>query len=235
MTTTSAEVKRLAEHIWEIRSRDTVFVKIRNTYKTMGKGTNANTEIKHTIIGGDVEPVGYVDSDGKSMQGVPLTAEDQEIPFTHIQAQKGVTFGIFGISTSLKENDIYWIQIEARTKGLVKKEGNMYRLQIEFINEEKDDVVFQVKVPSTPEGIVKHTQTIIKSLVPSPSLVYDEKDFKVFQWNLGSRRNQEKDRFDVVYTLRSTYNPLVKYLVSGFIGGVIGTLITLVAERMSPF
>ena len=86
-------------------------------------------------------------------------------------------------------------------------------------------VIFQIRVPFASEGIFRHKQTIIQSVVPSLSTVYNELDCKVFQWNLGRRLAGERDRFDVIYNVKSTYAPLVKYLVSGFIGAVMGVLI----------
>ena len=86
-------------------------------------------------------------------------------------------------------------------------------------------VIFQIRVPFSSEGIIRHKQTIIQSVVPAPSNVYDELECKVFQWNLGRKLGGEIERFDVLYKVRSIYTPLIKTLVSGFIGTLIGIII----------
>ncbi|MEM4244368.1 MAG: hypothetical protein QXP44_06205, partial [Candidatus Bathyarchaeia archaeon] len=49
---------------------------------------------------------------------------------------------------------------------------------------------------------------------------------KGLQWDLGKREAGEKDRFDITYEIKHTFTLVVKYFVSGFIGAILGALIT---------
>jgi len=225
-------VVRQAEYIYKIEAPDRVLINIRHIYKTTGqKCPKAKTGILHTVVGSvDSNSFNYRDSDGKSKNADPIKyGADKEIAFLsqkeEIRGKEIVKFGLVNLETDLNENDIYWIEIEALHKNLVKIEGDSCKLPLSFINEEKDTVIFQIRVPFASEGIFRHKQTIIQSVVPSPSTVYNELGCKVFQWNLGRRLAGERDRFDVIYNVKSTYTPLIKYLVSGFIGAVMGVLI----------
>ncbi|MEM3881587.1 MAG: hypothetical protein QXD19_07575 [Candidatus Bathyarchaeia archaeon] len=210
---------------------DKVNVKIRYIYRTIGNGNiNVDTSSLHTIVGeADPDSFNYRDSDGKSKTNPILIGDKPADFFTYIQNHQGkkfTTFGIKNLSTYLKDNDIYWIEIEAVIKGLVKKKEKLYSLPLEFSNVKKDSVIFQIRVPFALEGIFMHKQTVLKSLIPAPSSVYDELDCKVFQWDLGKREDGEKDRFDITYEIKHTFTPVVKYFVSGFIGAILGALIT---------
>ena len=129
------------------------------------------------------------------------------------------------LTTDLKENDTYWIEIEALHNSLVQIEGDLCKLTMSFVHAKKDQAIFQIRVPFSAEGIFRHKQTIIQSVVPLPTNVYDELDCKVFQWNLGRRLGGEIERFEVIYNVRSIYTPLLKSLISGFIGALIGAII----------
>ena len=222
---------RQAEYIYKIEAPDRVSVTIRHIYKTVGKECpNVNTEILHNISGYvDSITFKYRDSDGKSKDVNPIKdKEGKDVPFiiNKDETQKTTTFGIPGLKTDLKENDVYWIEIEALLKDFVKTKGKLHKLPLRFTNKEIDKATFQIMVPFAPEGIFRHKQTVLQSWVPSPSTVYDANGYKVFQWNLGPRSAKEEDRFDVIYTVKTTYTPLVKYLASGIIGALIGFFIS---------
>jgi hypothetical protein len=228
------------EYHYSIKSVDKVSVKKRVIYKSLGEGsTSLPTRISQTVSGkADTDSFRYRDSDGRSNEN-PFTVNGKPINFDYSVKAENFTFGLPDIDNyenRLEGNDFYWIEIEADFQGFAKREGKACKLNfISFGSMHQDNAVFQIRVPFAGEGILRSKRTMVKNVSPSPSNVYDELEWKVFQWNLGERLSGQKDGFEVIFEVKSNWSPLSKYLVSGIVGAAIGTILTIAASCISRF